>query len=341
MNSSVNQRYLIIEDEEEIRDFLLRILIDNIGIPNESIEEATYLNEAKTIIDEFDPNIVLLDLKIPRDKDYEPDMINAFELIQYVELYNFRQHSSKDKIKIIVISGSVEDRGVRQILKMDKSRIFDFYDKGEIARDVAKFETSLKRKIEKAIEFRGEVQSIDYTFVRKGVIKKLEEIRPELWQKIDEQILKPFENISDIKLNEANIAKSIIINCGELVEDIIALYADRNQTIGVIEYTINDNSVLKKLTKLSGRKFVGWDKENNNEPKFEVIGNNLIRRISQEYAHKAYQLSSQARHSKEGDERNNKWFSGYNAGFTKEDAALSINLIVPLIQDFIYCFENE
>ena len=332
MNKIVSQKYLIIEDEEEISDFLLRLLIDGFGIPSDNVEEASTLEEAKEIIDDFEPHIVLLDLKIPLGRDHEPDIINAFQLIQHAELYNYRQHEQNNKIKIIVISGSVEDRGVQQILKMDKNRIFDFFDKGDIAGDVGRFQINLKKKIGKAIVFKGEVPSIDYSFVRKGIMKKLEDKSPDLWQKIDEQILMEFEKISDPNINEANTAKIIIINCGEIVEDILALFTDQEFPLANVQYSVDDNSVIRKLTRLSGRQHDGF--ENGNAKYLESV-DPCIRRITQEYAHKAYQLSSHARHSKKGDDHNNKWFAGYEAGFTKEDAAISINLIVPLIQDFI------
>ena len=329
-------KYLIIEDEEKNRDLLIRVLLDENEVKDENIREAENYNQAKELIEEFEPNIILLDLNIPLDKGYEPDIMNSYELIQKIELYNFKQADFKEKIKIIVISGSIKEKGVQKIISLDKNRVFDFIDKVSISTNPTKFKEELKKKILKAIVFEGNINPIDYSFIRNSLIKPLTKCNIDLWDKIDEQILQQFEKLSDKKSNEYLISEIIIIKCGQIIEDIIYFFTNNTISIEGVVYSDDENSVLKKLTKLSGRNHIGFVKENNlSTYRYETVSEQYIRRISQEYAHMAYRMSSQARHSRQGDDNNNKWFAGYNAGFTKEDAAISINLIVPLIQDYI------
>lgn len=330
-----NNRYLIVEDEEENRDLLLRLLMDEYGISDENIREAENLNEAKDALEDFEPNIILLDLKIPLDKGYEPEMLNAYEFIQKAELYNFKEVNSHDKIKIIVISGSVKDKGVQKIISLDKNRVFDFFDKGEISSNFSKFTSEFKRKLEKASQFEGYDKSIDYSFVRRSLLKQLSKVNDGFWGRIDKQILQEFEKLNDKNVNEYNVSKLILLNCGEIVEDINFYFTNDTTSLDGIKYSYNEDSVIKRLTKLSGRKCIGKVFKPIEDFKYKNEGDKRIRRISQEYAHIAYKMSSQARHSKEDDENNNKWFADHNARFTKEDAAIAINLIVPLIQDYI------
>jgi len=101
-----------------------------------------------------------------------------------------------------------------------------------------------------------------------------------------------------------------------------------------MKFSEDDNTIVNKLTKLSGRKFLRFE---NGKAIYKNISSlkPIIRRISQEYTHMAYKLRNQASHPPEDDPNFNNLFAGYNAKFTKEDAAISINLIVPLIQDYI------
>ena len=330
MDSLKTNRYLIVEDEEENRDLLLRLLINEYNISDDNIHEAENLSQAEVEIEEFQPNIIFLDLKIPESYGMEPEMINAFKIIQQAELYNFKQPDSKEKIKIIVVSGSIKDKGVQKIISLNKDTIFDFFDKGIIASDFDKFKLDFKRKLEKAIIYEGNNPSIDYSDVRNALFRKVQEINPSLWEKIDSQILKEFEKFSGKKANEFNISKSIIGTCGEIVEDVIWYFTVLGNHKLPESYNENEGSVLAKLTSLSGRKHIGRD---NKEQVFELINQPKIRRISQEYALLAYRMRSQALHTKEGDVNNNKWFKEHK--FTKEDAAISINLIVPFIEDYM------
>ena len=329
-----DSKFLIIEDEEENRNTFLRLLINDFNIPDENIEEASNLKEAKNLVDEFEPNIVLLDLKIPAKEDQEPDIGNSYEFIEKAELYNERQLEDIDKIKIIIISGSVEDDGVRKFIKSNDILI-DFFDKAEIAINFDRFKTSFERKLKQAVIYKFLVPKIDYSFVRKSILKDLGRINAELRDKMNDQLLTQFEKLNDRGVNEYSVSNGIIIKCGEIVEDIIHSFSD------TVYYGKRENTIIKKLTVLSGRNFIGWDNESSHDAKYESLGNEYIRRISQQYAHFAYQLSSQARHSKLGDDHNNKWFAGHNAGFTKEDAANSINLIIPLIKDYIEYMKNK
>jgi len=333
-------KYLIIEDEEENRDILLRILINEYGVFDENIEETEDLRSAKEAVDDFEPNIVFLDLKIPYDSGYEPEMQNAYDFIEKVKLYNHERNDAKDKIKIIVISGSIKDKGVQKLITMNRPVVMDFFDKGEIAGNLQRFTKNFKKKIEKAINFDSYEESIDYSFVRKSSLKELQKINNELWLKLENQVLNEFEKLNNKKVNEFNISKQIIINCGEIVEDILHYFNYDTESNRGITYSHNDNTVQRKLTKVSGRDYIGRD-EDTKEPIFESKNNELIRRTSQEYALMAYRMSSQARHSKEGDDNNSKWFAGFNSGFTKEDAAIAINLVVPLIQDYVNYMKSK
>lgn len=324
-------RILIIEDEEKNRDFISRVLLDDVKVSSDNIEEAENLKKAKEIIEEFEPNIILLDLKIPSADGFEPSMVNAYEVIQKAQLFNYKQNNQDDKIKIIVISGSINDLGVQKLISLNKDVVFDFFDKNEISISLDKFKKDLKKKIVKALKFEGVIHAIDYSFVRRSILKNIESINVDLWNKIEKDLLLEFEKLNDKKVNEYSVSKSIIGTCGEIVEDLIHLFKedlfDENKA-----YSQEERSVLNKLTKLSGRKYSRFN-EASKEKEYELLTEKKISRKSAEYALMAYRLRSQALHSTNGDDANNKWFA--NSKFTKEDASISINLIVPIIQDFI------
>ena len=327
------KRFLIIEDEEKNRDMLLRLMIDDYNIPESKIREAQNLLEAEEEIDNFEPHIVLLDLKIPVSEGMEPEMINAFKIIQKAEYYNFKQVNQNDKIKIIVISGSIQDRGVQKILSLNKEIIFDFFDKGAIASNYSGFKIKLGEKLERAAIYEGKKNSIEYSYFRDALLKEVSAINPNLWEKIDVQILQEFEKLNDTNVNESVVSKSIIGTCGEIVEDLIQLLNKSGNGLPTF-YINNENSVLSKLTFLSGRRYNGWD-NGIKENQYQYIGQSKIRRASQEYAVMLYRMRSQALHGKEGDGNNSKWYAKHN--FSREDAVIAINLLVPLIRDYIEC----
>ena len=320
-----DNRYLIVEDEVENRNLVVELLIDDFGVPSDNIEESGDFEDATVKLDNFEPNIVLLDLKIPLQQGSEPSIKNATNFIAKVNNYNTTQYDNKDKVKIIVISGSVEDAGVKEFIKNNEI-VVSFFDKGDIASDIKQFKKDFEKKIIKAGTQVFQEQKIDYSFVRNSILKDLNRINPEFKVKVEKDILKQFELFSNRNTNEYNISKSIIINCGQIIEDVIQFFI----TLGA---PVNKNdSVLKKLISLSGRTHNGFD---HGEANYNLTDNYYIRRVSQEYAYMVYKMSSHARHTEEGDINNNKWFTGFNAKFLKTDASIAVNLIIPLIQDYI------
>jgi hypothetical protein len=96
--------------------------------------------------------------------------------------------------------------------------------------------------------------------------------------------------------------------------------------LSAVSYSNNVTSVRNKLTALSGRVYTEYNS-------YEETGDKIISRKAAEYALKAYQYRNEAVHSQKKDDKNNKIFA--DSSFSKEDASISVQLIFPLIKDYI------
>jgi CheY-like chemotaxis protein len=331
-------KFLIIEDNKSNLDHLSRTLLYNTGVLGENVSEAETAEEAIEIISDFEPDIVLLDLKVPRKSGDEPSIESAVEILKEIEL---QYHRKNRFIRVIVISGSVQDAGVQQLIRGDRSNIVKFVDKNAIAIDSDEFKVKLIKLIERCIQEEEPERSIEYSDLRNSHIKKhLLKLSPNLWQKIEKEILSDFESLNDRKVNVYNRVKSIILACGEVVEDILHLIDDEKYDLSEKKYSDDDNTIRKKLLKITGRRHLGKDAEGKDKGYSIDAKNILISRVACDCAFHAYRYRSEAVHGKEGDVLNNKLFpSDYS--FTREDAAISINLIMPLINDYIKHLESK
>lgn len=315
-------RFLVVEDESDKRDFLVRMLMDN-EIKSEHIEEAETSLQAIEQIRDFEPDIILLDIAIPRDEQSEPSSANCGEVIREIRLFN---HENQNNIKTFIISATVEDKGLQKLIGDDHKGIDYFFDKNEISINPDRFKERLIGKIKSALTKESEPCKIEYRYIQKSLTKELKKINEELWEKINTEILDEFETLSERNVNEHNRSKSIIITCGEIVEDIVHLLEDESLELSTINYSDSIASTRNKLTALSGRVYAEYNS-------YEETGDKIISRKAAEYALKAYQYRNEAVHSKEKDDKNNKIFA--DSSFSKEDASISVQLIFPLIKDYI------
>lgn len=344
MNTSKIPKVLIVEDEVEIQRGLVRILTYSGKLPGSNIELAGTSTDSKEKIDEFEPDIILLDLKIPRIKGDTPDIINSNDILNHVELVNYKFNKT---IKVIIISASVKDKGTQKLILGDRSNIVKFLDKDERAIDSEEFSKELLRQISRAMTEDNDEKRIDYSAIRRSCVKELKEVNNELWQKIDKEILGEFEKLNDRDTNTYKKSKDVIISCGEIVEDVLAFLKSQTTKLNDIEYTEYSSQVRNRLTALTGRtafkveitdekgkkRFITQFKDNG-EPE-------VISRIAVDTAFMAYTLRSEAVHGgKEDDQWNAKLFAN-KYQFTREDAAVSVNLIMPLVRDYISYLKKQ
>jgi CheY-like chemotaxis protein len=318
-------KILIVEDEKDKRDGLVRILMYDGGWHADLIKDVATSLEAVESISSFEPDVVILDLKIPRASKEEPKISNAAEVLKEIELYN---QNNLNSIYVIVISASVEDTGLRDLIKEDRSKILTFIDKNEAAIDSAKFKEKLLRQVHKALKKEREEKRVDYSTIRKSEIKKLQDLNRSLWEKIDRNILTEFELLFGKNANVHPRAKQIIGSCGEVVEDIISLLKDGSHEISSKKYQDENPTVGKNLYGLTGR---------SRDLKTRVISltgkEPVISRAAAEFAYQAYRYRSEVLHSTHDDPENKKIFR--EKKLTAEDAAVSVNLIMPLIIEYI------
>lgn len=323
---------LIVEDDQEKREELAELLRD-IGIELKNIQQVKYAEKAIEIVNDDLPEVVLLDLKIPFNPDNESINIkNSNLIIKEVERVNAARNNELSSTGIIVISASVDDQGLQENYKHNPD-IVDFLDKDEIALDEDKFKGRLLKRIKNIArrEFSHDCK-IELPTIRKIKLNKLKEINLKLYERIVNDLLERFAGLNNKKANVKRDSEMIIGLAGRIVEDIINLFHDENVDLLPIDESDNFSSVRNKLNNLTGRR---W---NNSERKLVLIGTPKISRRAAEYARFAYQLRSEALHSKEGDIDNKKLFN--TDEFAIEDAAISINLIMPLVQEFIN-FKNN
>lgn len=330
MEEMIKAKILIAEDNQSNTEFLVRALRSNVSLTNIKLTDTA--ETAVEAINDFYPDIVLLDLKLPRKKGNEPNIDSAAEILKEIELHNYKKNRF---IRVIVISGSVQDTGVQQLILGDRSNIVKFLDKNAIAIDSEEFKEKLLKLIGRSLTEDVPERTIDYSVLRKSTLQKLETLHPSLWKKMNSEILDEFETLNARKVNVHARAKQIIGACGEVVEDIIALLKDESLDLSAQQYSDDFNSVRRKLTSLTGRKKI------HGSIGYEMTGSDiLINRSSAEYATQAYYFRSQALHGKVGDDNNDNLFkSGYS--FSREDAAISLNLIIPLVNDFIEYLDTK
>lgn len=331
-----NIKILIIEDDQEKREELVEILRDN-GIRLPNIFTSGYAEKGIDLLEEECPDVVLLDLKIPYNEESISIKIdNSNKVIKAVERINAIRNQEDSSTGIIIISASVDDEGLRKNYK-HTIEVVDFFDKDEIALNKKKFITELIKKIHQTTEkeFKHECK-VEFAEIRDFKISKLKTIHYGLFERISKDLLQQFEKLNNKNSNVSRIAENVIGVSGRIVEDIINLVDDRQSQLTTNDQSDNLTSVRNRLTNLTGRKYIGFV---NYQNKYEIIGNPIFSRKAAEFATFAYKLRSEALHSQEGDNYNNKIFK--ESRFSIEDAAISITLIIPLINEFINYLENE
>ncbi len=326
-------KVVIIEDDKEKREELIEILRD-IDIKLENIKQSKYAEDGIEIIANELPDVVLLDLKIPYSEESESIKIdNSNKVIKEVERLNAARNQEDASTGILIISASIQDDGLRKNYK-HIPEVVDFFDKDEIALDENKFKKEVLRKILQVVErdFRHETK-IELKEIRNVKLNKLKEIHIGLYDRIMNDLLGQFEKLNNRNANTYRLAENIIGLSGRIVEDIINLIENNETNLTPLDNSDNFSSIRNKLTELTGRR---WD---NYTKSYEVISNPIISRKAAEYARFAYQLRSEALHSKEGDDKNKKIY--VNDAYTIEDASVSISLIMPLIQEFIIFIKDR
>lgn len=334
--STAEIKVLIIEDDQEKREELVEILRDS-GIQLSNVKATGFAESGIQLLDNEEPDVVLLDLKIPyNEESISLNIDNSNKVINAVERLNSIRNQEAESTGILIISASIDDRGIRNQYKHTKE-IIDYFDKDEIALNKENFKQELIRKIKKVVEkeIKHECR-IDLAEIRHYKISKLKSIHEELYNRISEDLLGDFEKLNNRNVNVSRLVENIIGLAGRVVEDIVNLLENDQYTLGDIDDTDNFFSVRTRLTLLSGRRHTGYE---NGQPKYEKVGEGIISRKTAEYATQAYKLRSEALHSKEGDRYNNKIFN--DSDYSIEDAAISINLIMPLVSDFIQYSRNK
>jgi hypothetical protein len=270
-------------------------------------------------------------LTIPYNEESKSLKIdNSNKVIKEVERLNALRNQQEDSTGIIIISASIDDRGLMNKYK-DTPEIVDFFDKDDIALKKNKFKDDLINAIQKSTEreFKHECK-IEFSDLRNLKASKLKSIHPKLFKRINEDLLGEFTKLNNKNVNTSRVAEYIIGMAGVIVEDIINLVEDKQYVLKEIDQSDNLSSVRNRLIALTGRRYVGYE---NGHSQYEIINTPVFSRKAADFAVYAYKLRSEALHSKEGDKYNSKIFN--DPHYTIENAAVSVNLIMPLIIEYI------
>ena len=140
-------KILVVEDEEDIRDGLVRALMYKGNWPEKLIEDVDNAESAIDVIETFRPDIVLLDLKIPKRRGEKEEIRYAVDILKEIDLYNYKNNANT---KVIVISASVDDPGMQRLVLGDRSNIISFLDKNEMAIESDEFKDKLIKNTDTA-----------------------------------------------------------------------------------------------------------------------------------------------------------------------------------------------
>lgn len=319
-------KILVVEDNEKVRESIVELLMNN-KEPKYEVEDAASSDEARRIIKEFEPDVILLDLRIPRTREEEPEIRNAIDVLQEVTIHNYEKNADS---KIIVISGSIDDPGLRRLIEGDRTSIITFINKNDGATVTGEFNKNVLKQVKRALSAEPSERPMEYSAIRKSIVRELKELNPELFARIDKEILDVFEKLNEKSTYVHKNSKDIVISCGEVVEDVISYMKSRSTKLSSVSYSKKPGTVRFRLNALTGREY---DIDNK---VYTLTGEvPLLTRPAAEYAFQAFYLSSEARHGgKDDDEANEKYYANRYV-FTREDAAVSVNLIMPLVRDYI------
>jgi len=337
-------KILVVEDEEDIRDGLVRALMYKGNWPEKMIEDVDNAESAIDVIETFRPDIVLLDLKIPKRRGEKEEIRYAVDILKEIDLYNYKNNANT---KVIVISASVDDPGMQRLVLGDRSNVISFLDKNEMAIESDEFKDKLIKRIRWAFESAPDERRMDYSAIRRSVIRELKGLNNELFEKIDKEVITEFEKLNDKGTNIHKKSKDVIVTCGEIVEEVLAFFKTHTTKLADIKYLEDITKVRNRLTALTGRIATRVEvTDERGEKRYQIHfkpngETELITRFAAEAAFMAYNLRSEAVHGgKEDDERNAKLFANKYL-FTREDAAVSVNLIMPLIRDYIIYLKTQ
>ncbi|MEX0980489.1 MAG: hypothetical protein WD577_11950 [Bacteroidales bacterium] len=329
-------KILIIEDDQEKREELVEILRDA-GLSLVNVSVTGFAETGIEKLEDEQPDVVLLDLKIPyNEESMSLNIDNSNKVIHAVERLNVTRNQEADSTGILIISASVDDRGIRNQYKHTKE-VIDFFDKDEIALNKEGFKQELLKKIQRTVEREIKHEcAVEYPEIRKIKLSKLKPLHLDLHNRIVNDLLGDFEKLNNRNVNTSRVSENIIGLAGRIVEDIINLIEDDQYSLSENDQSDNFTSVRNRLINLSGRKYL---RHENRQAIYKTNGERIISRKAAEYGKQAYILRSEALHSKDGDRFNNKIFK--DTEYTIEDAAISIGLIIPLISEFITYLKNK
>ncbi len=323
-------KILVVEDHKNNKDSILRSL-KGMGVPLGNIDTTDNAVDAKEKIDDFEPDVLLLDLNIMNEKGGEEEIKYGHEVIEKVRLFN---HENPEKIKIIVISGMVKDTGLQNIVGTEGENITKFIDKGLMSSDMDAFNEKLKKSISKALRSTDEGDYILFQSIRNSTLKILKKLHIELYMKIEEEILDNIEKLNLRKVNEHTLSKNIIISCGQVVEFTVSYLEGEVRSIRELKLYDNPKTIRNKLNHLSGRKF------DESSKAYEIIDKDpVISRKASEYAYRAYSFRNQASHTPEADEKNKNIYK--DTRFDKWDAKIAVDLIMPLLNEYIKLLKEK
>ncbi len=323
---------VIVEDENKNIEIIEKMLL-NEGV--EKIRSSKCTNEAIAELENGDyPDLILLDLKIPLDIGGVEDSINSLSIIMEIERLN---RVYDHQIRIIIISGTTQERGLQKLIERDSFLILHMFDKGLMGLSPDEFKKQLIAQVRKSLNYPVKKEQPKVTILENidRIISKLKEIDNDLFVYYHNEVLCNYEDID--KSNEKVYSQAIIIRCGIIIEDILQQFEGIKSTRKiaaeasgkkVTEVEAEDeSSVRKKLIKLTGR---AWDYDNKS---FEIKGKPTISRQACEYGIVVYRSRSYASHNNKTDSKNDNIFVDDN--FNKEHALTSITLLTPLLQDYI------
>jgi CheY-like chemotaxis protein len=316
-------RILIVEDEKKQTDRIIKCLLKH-GITSNNIKQAKSFEKAKEKLETAIWDFVVLDVNILEHEDDQPDSAikkNSERLMEYIRNENEKRPDSK--IKVIYSTGSKEHILYKEVYK-GQEWVLNVIEK----QASNEYEDALIGTIQKELATpRGTSAVIEYTGIPKDVVIKLKHLDKGRFAAID--------NIQQLYTQGDYF--QVIMLCGSFVEDIIARF---DSNLITIKDDVPEN-IYAALNSLRGQK-----KEKDGQFSKWVVNDLAEKKISQksiEYAILAYKCRNHAAHpSSPMCGRHKQDFNMYYNDpekYTIHTAAISIQLLVPIIIDYIKYME--
>ena len=310
-------KILIVEDESEMAERIAKCLLEN-GFPKEQIKGVKSFEKAKEKLEIDNWDFVILDVNIlenENDSYQTASKKNSERLMDLIRQENLKRPDHQ--IKVIYSTGSKEAIHYKSTFKGQEwvLNVIEKFASNE-------YEEALIGTIKKELA-NPQVNTtvVEYSGIPKDVQINLKATNQKLFFEL-EKILKSYDNKQ---------YKEVIMSCGAYVEVVINAFpiSELSQKANI---ALGYLTAADKLGLLRGRL---WDRENRKMQTID-LPMQLISEKTFEYSCFVCECRNSAAHDnlRETRRKYNMFFQDSDA-YTTHTAAISLQLLVPIIQDYI------